>query len=179
MVLPVLIGSGILAGAGVVLIGIATALTGIIGSKKEGDTKNKLLASAGISGFSALLALIAAIVGLAYGVYSFRSSTLPLASFKKETQGWLIAFIVLTIIVIVMYIVVIALNVTLRKNPELDPSQQNSMTTGIVLAGIGLLCIIIASIIIYAYGRSKAPKGTKEVAQVGQAVEQIGLAEAL
>jgi len=167
MVVVQLVVAGIIAIVGVVLIGIATAITGIISTQKEGDTKTRLLASAGISGFTAIVAIIAAILGLLYGGRAIAASADPTGSQTKKAKTLFIIFLIAIIIVFLMYATVIGLNLSLRaRSDELDGTQQNSMTAGIVLAGVGLLLLIIATIIIFVFAKSKLPKGFKSARQL-------------
>lgn len=160
MVAPILIGALIFAIGGIVLILIATAISGIISTKKEpGDTQNQLRASAGVSGFAALIAIIAAILGLLYGGASMAASVDPFGVTKGKVKGLFITFIITVVVVIALFVTVIGLNLTLRSNPALDPDQMRSMTAGIILVAIGILCIAISAIIIFIFARSRVPKG--------------------
>jgi len=55
-----------------------------------------------------------------------------------------------------MYGTVIGLNLSLRSNTGLTPEEQKSMTASIILAGIGILSIIIGAIVLFIYGKSKS-----------------------
>lgn len=157
MVAVILIAAAIFAIAGVVLIGIATAITGIISTKKDpGTVKTRLLASSAISGFAAIFAIIAAIIGLLYGGRATAASfTGKGSSNSKKAKTLLIVFIVLIVIVLILYSAVIGLNIYLRNNSALSNDEKRSMTAGIILTGIGFISIAIGTVMIFLYGRSK------------------------
>lgn len=156
MVQIALVAAGIFIIGGVVLIGIATALTGIISTKKDGTTKTNLLWSSALSGLAGLLALVAGVIGIIYGGKVVAAQGLGKEAAKKKTRGWLIVFIIVIILVVILYVSSIVLNIVLRGDDELDAAQKKSMTAAIILAGIGLASVAIGSIILFVYARSKS-----------------------
>lgn len=164
MAVIALIVAGIIAIVGVVLIGIAAAISGIISTQKEDETKTQLLASSALAGFTAILGIVAAILGLLYGGRALAASFNPVESKKAKT--YFIIFLIAVIITLILFIAVIAINLVLRSKEELDETQKRSMTAGIALTGVGLLLLIISSIIIFVFARSKLPKGFKSGGQL-------------
>lgn len=157
MVAVVLIAAGIFAVASVVLIGIATAIVGIISRKvSDQDAKTRLLVSAGVTGITGVVAIIAAIVGLLYGGRKTAG---------KKSTGLLITFIVAVVLVVGGLGTTIGLNLSLRNNDNLNPDQKRSMLVAIILAGVGVACMAVAAFVLFVFAKSKIPKGFSNVTE--------------
>jgi MFS family permease len=142
MVKVKLVVAAVLAIAGVVLILISTAIAGILSTRfPDGDTKSRLRAVSALSGISAVLAIITAILGLLLAGKK---------SLGVKATGNTIAFIIVLVIVLIMYVVVIILTLQVRARDEVDGGNKSALTASLIITAVGFVLIAISSIVIFS-----------------------------
>lgn len=142
----------VLAVLAVVLIGIATAINGFVSLKYPSGSseRSKLLAASALTGFTAIFAIVTAIVGILYA----RART----SAAKNTKALGITFLVLAIVTGLMFITVIALDLSLRSSTTVNTSDKASMIASVLLASGGLISLVVATILFFTLTKGKSGK---------------------
>jgi len=141
----------ILAVLAVVLIGISTAISGIISTRlPKGDTRSRLLAISALSGFTAILAVVAAVLGLLFA----RAKGAGKSSFKALG----IAFLVVAILVLAMYATVIGLTLSVRARPEIADVNKNALTAGLIMIAAGFVALAVSTILFFTVTKGKTGK---------------------
>lgn len=135
----------------VVLIGISTAINGIISTRfDKGDTKTRLLAISAITGFTAIVAALAGVFGILFA----RAKS----SGAKSMKALLITFIIMASIALLMYVTVIALTLSVRTRDEIDQTNKNALTASLILTAGGLVCLVVATILFFTVTKGKSGK---------------------
>jgi MFS family permease len=141
----------ILAILAVVLIGVSTAISGIISTRlPAGDTKSRLLAISALSGFTAIFAVVAAVIGILFA----RAKSSGAKSYKALG----ITFLVLAILVLLMYATVIGLTLSVRAREELNPTNKNALTAGLIMIALGFVSLTVATILFFTITKGKSGK---------------------
>lgn len=141
----------ILAITTIVLVGIATAIAGIISLKiSDPDTKKRLQAIAALSGFGIIVGAITCVLGILYG--RARQSQ------AKNAKGLGIAFLVLAIITGLMFITVMALVLSVRTRSTLTSSQKTSLIATMLLFLGGLITLGISAVLFFSLTKGKSGK---------------------
>lgn len=141
----------IMAVLAIVLIGIATAISGIVSTRLGGgDTKTRLLAISALSGFTAIFAVVTAVIGILFA----RAK----GSGSKSYKALGITFLVLAILVLAMYATVIGLTLSIRNRQEINPTNKNALTAGLIMIAGGFVCLTIATILFFTITKGKSGK---------------------
>lgn len=133
---------------GVLLILIATTITGIISARATGETKTRLLAVTALSVLTSVFAVVTGIIGILYG--RARKAGTP------NAKGLGITFIVLAIITLLMYITVVALDITVRGRTEINPTEKNAITASIILIAVGFVSLVVSTILFFSITKGKS-----------------------
>lgn len=126
----------------VVLIGISTAISGILSTKfPPGQDKNKLLAISAISGLSVIIGVIAAIFGILFARAKRNDA--------KNKTTLLVLFIIFIVIAAGMYITVVILTLSMRAQPGLNSTDKNALTASLILTGFGFIFMAASAIMFF------------------------------
>lgn len=143
----------------IILVGISTAIDGILSTSKTGKLKTTLLGAAATGGFSVIFSIIAAIIFIML-LNARRDKAAP-----AKIRSLLIAFIVFISIALILYIVDIILNLVARGNDEMTTQDKTSVTAAIIIMAIGFIIMIVATILIYNRMKSTTVAAEKVVAE--------------
>jgi len=142
---------------GIILIGVAATISGIISINQTGGVKTSLLTSTIFAMLGDLIAIVAAIVGIIYAGKKLSGS--------KSTRSYLIAFIILLIAVLIIYVIVIGIDIGVRNNVNLVQSQKGALTSAVIIFAAGLISIGLGAtfiFLIYSKGGAKGYKSLRE-----------------
>jgi len=135
----------------VVLILISTAISGFVSTKyNTGDTKTRLLAATAISGITIVIAAVAAVLGIFYGRARQAGA--------KNMNSIGIAFLVMAILALLMYITVIGLTMSVRARSEIASVDKNALIAGVILIVLGFISMMIAAILFFSLTKGKTGK---------------------
>lgn len=132
---------------GVLLILIATTISGVISAKATGDSKTRLLAVTALSALTSVFAVVTGIVGILFG--RARKAGTP------NAKGLGITFIVLAVITLLMYITIIGLDISLRGRTEFNATEKNSITASIILIAVGFVSVVVSTILFFSITKGK------------------------
>jgi|SRR5579885_1361657 len=125
-----------------VMLGIASGITGGLSTQKMSPLKQQLLAVSALTGFTGILFIILIITGFIWN--SARKNG------RKSAKGLGIFFLILLIIIILMYIVILVIILIIRNNSAFDNTQKGALTTVLILIPISLVLMIIGAIVLRA-----------------------------
>lgn len=135
----------------VVLILISTAICGFISTRyNQGDTKTRLLAATAISGITIIIAAVAAVLGIFYGRARQAGA--------KNMKAIGIAFLIVAIIALLMYVTVVGLTMSVRARNEISPVDKNALIAAVILIVLGFLSMVAAAILFFSLTKGKSGK---------------------
>lgn len=135
----------------VVLALIAVTISGIISLRvTDTDTKKRLQAISALGGFGVILGAVAAVFGILYG----RAK----ASQSKSTKGLMIAFIVLAVITLLMFVTIIALIFSVRGREGIDQTNGNALLASIFLLAGAFIGLTVGAILFFTLTKGKSGK---------------------